>query len=632
MRRFLAFFFLILSGFLLGCSSRVPVGEHAILVRPGQSIQAAIDSAPPGSLLILSRGTWNENLRIEKPLALRGESPEATVIQAERPGPPVLWVAKEAQVDVEGLTLKGGRGGYVSPELSSAGVFVTENAVLNLRRVKVTQNAASGIFASGQAVLNCDGVEIFGNTRYGLESVGEARAYLKGAKIAQNGMGGVWASAASHLELEDSLIAGNAGLGLWVRDESRVKLWATEVRENQGPGLRCEDASEVRLLASRVLNHGDVGVEVLDDVVFEAYGTIFQDNWHGLAIKGGAAFLQGCSVVENRWNGLDARGRSFVRVEGTEFSGGQGAGVASAERASVALLRCSIQGFMASGVSGFSAIPVSGEENELGGNGVALLGNVEPLLRKKKAPPTLDFLSFPHPDFPDLQSAIDALLPGGVLEIQSGTYPAGVTVDKALEIRAKGEVTLRGLSSTAPVLSGVAGADLRLLGVRVTAGSEGLALGANARATLSNCTIFENAAGIKLWQNAFLFAEETSVFNHAQGGIWLWDESQAELEKVTVRHNEICGIGAGGKSSLRLYQSLIEENGWFGGLLLREAARVELRENRFVRNKGYGLAVESRACVGSGPGFWGEVSGSGNEFGENYKGPFCPAEFSFLGR
>lgn len=601
-------------------------------MRPGQPIQAAIDSAPPGSTLVLSRGTWTENLRIEKSLTLRGQGPEATFIQAERAGPPVLWVAKEAQVSLEGLTIRGGRGGYVSPKMSSAGVFLTENAVLNLRQVKILQNAASGVFASDKAVLNCDDVEISGNARYGLELVGEARAHLKAAKIAQNGMGGLWVSSAGNLELEDSLVAENASLGLWARDESKVKLWSTEVRENGGPGLRCEDASEVRLLASRVLNHRDVGVEVLGDAVFEAYGTIFQENWHGLVIKGGIAFLQGCSVLGNRWDGLAARGRSFVRIEGSEFSGGQGSGVASAEKASVVLIRCSIHGFLASGASGFSAIPMSGGENEFEGNGVVLLGNVEPSLRKKKVSPALEFLSFPHPDFPDLQSAVDALLPGGVLEIQSGTYSAGVTVDKAVEIRAKGKATLRGLNSSAPVLSCVAGADLRLFGLEVTGGSEGLALGANATATLVNCTILENAAGIKLWQNARFFAEGVSVFNHAQGGIWLWDESRAELRKVTVRQNDICGIGAGGRSSLGLYQSLIEENGWFGGLLLREGARVELRDNRFVRNKGYGLAVESSACVGSGPGFWGEVFGSGNEFLENYKGPFCPAELSFLRR
>lgn len=582
--------------------------------------------------MVLSRGTWTENLRIENSLVVRGQGPETTVIQAERVGPPVLWVGRGAQVTVEGLTIKGGRGGYISPELSSAGVFLADQAVLNLHQVKIIQNAASGVFASGKAVLSAEEVEIAQNMRYGVELMGEAQARFEKAKILQNSMGGVWLSSASALELEESVVIENSGLGLWARDWTKVKLWATEVRANQGPGIRGQDAAEVALLGSQVLRHPEVGVEILGNAVLRAHGTIFQENWHGIEIKGGVAEIQGCSIVSNRWDGLDARGSSSVFLERTEISGGQGSGVASSQTAEVVLIRCVIHGFFAAGVSGFSTIPVTGEENELAGNGVALLGNVEPMLRKKKVSPALAFLSFPDPDYSDLQSAIDAILPGGVLEIQPGTYAAGVTVDKPLEIRAKGEVILRGISSTAPVLSGVAGADLRLFGLGITRGSEGVALGANAVATLSNCTVFENTAGIKLWQNARLFAEGVDIYHHPQGGVWLWDESQAELSKVTVRDNEMCGIGVGGHSFLRLEQSSITDNGWLGGVLLREAGRVELWDNVFSGNKGYGLTVESPGCVGSGPGFWGEILGGRNEFSGNYKGAVCPGDLILLGR
>jgi len=602
------------------------------LVKPGQSVQAAIDSAPAGSTVVLPRGTWTENLRIEKALVVRGQGPEATVIQAERAGPPVLWVGRDAQVTVEGLTIKGGRGGHISPELSSAGVFLADQAVLNLRQVKIIQNAASGVFVSGEASLSAEEVEIAQNMRYGVELMAQARARFEKAKILQNSMGGVWLSSASVLELENSVVTENSGLGLWARDGAKVRLWATEVRANQGPGIRGQDGAEVMLLGSQVLRHPEVGVEILGKAVLRAYGTIFQGNWHGLEIKGGVAELQGCSIVSNRWDGLDARGSSSVFLERTEISGGQGSGVASSQTAKVVLIRCVIQGFLAAGVSGFSTVPVTGEENELGGNGVALLGNVEPKLRKKKVPQALAFLSFPDPDYPDLQSAVDAILPGGVLELQPGTYAAGVTVDKPLEIRAKGEVILRGISSTAPVLSGVAGADLRLFGLRITGGSEGIALGADAVARLSNCAVFENAAGIKLWQNARLFAEGVDIYRHPQGGIWLWDETKAELSAVAVHDNEMCGIGVGGRSFLRLERSSITENGWLGGVLLREAGHVELWDNVFSGNKGYGLAVGSPGCVGSGPGFWGKILGGRNEFSGNYKGAVCPRDLIFLGR
>lgn len=633
MRRVFAFFFLIIGvGSLLGCGSRSSGDGNAILVKPGQSLQAVIDSAPAHSTIIISRGTWTENLRLEKSITLRGQGPEATIIQAARAGPPVLWVGKNAQVTVEGLTLKGGRGGYVGPEMSSAGVFVAEEAVLHLRQARIIQNAASGVFARDLADLRLEKVEISENTRYGVELIGEAQAQLKETQVFQNGMGGIWISQEAFLEAEGLVIKANPHLGLWARDAAKVKLWNSEVRENSDPGLRCQDKSEVTLLASQILGNDGVGVEVLSDALLSAYGTVFQNNWDGLQVRGGTVELQGCFIWQNRWDGINARGNAFVKLERTEISGGQGAGVATSERAAVKLVHCVIKDFLAAGVSGFSAVPVTGEANKIEGNGVPLLGNVQSELREKKAIPVWEFLSFPHPNFPDLQSAIDALLPGGVLEVQPGSYTAGVTVDKPLEIRAKGDVVFKGIGSTAPVFSLVAGASLKLEGGKITGGSEGLAMGARSAAELSDCVILENLAGIKLWQDARLTATRVSVSKHSQGGIWLWDESQATLKEMDIRENEMCGIGVGGRSFLQLSQSSIIGNGWLGGVLLRESARVELWDNTFSGNKGYGLAVESSACVGSGPGFWGKVVGGRNTFLGNYKGAVCPAEFIFLAR
>lgn len=617
---------------LWGCTPHSPKSSpDEIWLRPGQSIQAAIEEAPPGATIKLLRGTWTENLRIEKDVVLRGEGPEATVIQAERPGPPVVWVSKEAKVSVERVTIKSGRGGYLSPDLSSAGIFAADQAAVVLREVKITQNAASAVFVRDQASLIIHDSELCENARYGIEAMGQAQIRLAQTRIFQNNMGGIWASEKCDVEMENTVIQGNLSLGLWLRDAARVKLWDTEVHGNQGPGIRSQDATSLTILASRICANRDTGLELLGSASLVTYGTIFQENWIGLEIKGGTAELQGCSLLANRWDGLVAGGDSLVLLAKTYVSGGQGSGVSISDRATATLVENVIQDFPVSGVSGFSSVLVSGEANEITNTGVPLLGNVQPEIRKKRVTPYLNSLVFPHPDFPDLQSAIDAVLPGGVLALQPGRHQAGVTVDKPLEMRGIADVVLQGATPSAPVLSLVSGADLRLLGVDITGGSEGLAMGAQTMAQLTDCHIWGNAVGIKLWRDARLSATQVSVRGHSQGGIWLWDKSQAILSAAIVQDNEVCGIGVGGRSQLQLYRSSIVGNGWQGGVLLREFAQAELWYNVLAKNKGYGVAVQSSACVGSGPGFFGEIRGGKNEFSENYKGPVCPTDLIFLG-
>ena len=50
-------------------------------VQPGQSIQAAIDAAPPGATIEVAPGTYQENLLIAKDgITLRGSGPGRTVL------------------------------------------------------------------------------------------------------------------------------------------------------------------------------------------------------------------------------------------------------------------------------------------------------------------------------------------------------------------------------------------------------------------------------------------------------------------------------------------------------------------------------------------------------------------------
>ncbi len=66
-RRFFLFLLFILA-------FTIPVEADEISLYPGDSIQAAIDAATPGTSILLHRGDYHENLIIEKDITLRGVS------------------------------------------------------------------------------------------------------------------------------------------------------------------------------------------------------------------------------------------------------------------------------------------------------------------------------------------------------------------------------------------------------------------------------------------------------------------------------------------------------------------------------------------------------------------------------
>lgn len=625
MRRYFPFALLCAGTLLLlGCSSQEEVGEaNAIVVSPNQSIQEVVERAPPGAVIHLPAGTWRENLYITKSLTLRGKNAKATVVVGQRPGQPVLRVSGEAMVNLSGMAIRGGHGGYGGPALSPAGVLVEGQAQVHLAGVEVAQNSGAGLAAQNEAQVEVVGSTISGNNRYGVEVWVQAQVVLRGTRVLQNKMGGVWVDEDGVFQAENTTIEENLGPGLWARGQSKVGLLQTEVRQSRGPGIHAQDTACVELRACRILDNQEHGVYLSGTSSLVAQDTAFHRNWYGLHLAGGQAVLDRCLISNNAWDGVRLRGRSSATITRTEIAQGQGSGVAVVDQARARLECNRITGFAVAGVYAFAASPVEGEGNVLEGNGAHILGWVVPLFREPVETARYEVLPFPHPDFPELQAAVDALLPGGILEIAGGNYVAAVAVDKPLEIRAAGDTILRG-QGKGPVISVVNGGKLRLSGVHITGGSTGLALNAGSSAELESCWLWENTVGLELWYDAQLTATRVSISHHPQGGIWAWHESRALLEEVTLYANETCGIGVGGSAYLRVLRSTFVENAGQAAVLLLDQAGVELYDNVFSGNEGYG--------VDAVPSFAGRVEGGSNVFEGNWRGDVRLAELSFLGQ
>jgi nitrous oxidase accessory protein NosD len=260
-----------------------------------------------------------------------------------------------------------------------------------------------------------------------------------------------------------------------------------------------------------------------------------------------------------------------------------------------------------------------------------LSGNLPGALRAPLVAPTLQEVRFPNPAYTTVQEAVDALLPGGTLVLTEGTHTGGITIGKPLRIEADGVVLLTARwPAESPVLALVGGADLAVTGIAVGHGSEGLSLGADARAALTDCVLSDNGRGVHATDSAQIALLRCRLSRNEQGGIWLWGAAHGELRECTFTANAVCGVGLGGTATGTIVNCVITESGWNGGITMRDSAQARIEGNTIHGNYGAGVALYHGLCIGSGYVFTGRISGGGNTFGGNYRGSVCPPELAFL--
>lgn len=176
--------------------------------------------------------------------------------------------------------------------------------------------------------------------------------------------------------------------------------------------------------------------------------------------------------------------------------------------------------------------------------------------------------------FADIQRGIDAVASGGIVNVQLGSYPGGLSVSKALTIRGdRGDVNKAGPGPNAPTIDGAnaPGSGIELLASGVTIeglriqGFAGLAAdgeGCGVLATVgrSNITIRDclltgnNWADIRAWTNgATRHANWTIALNEIEKGAWAADTNMYALELYNLRDSLVSdNLIRGGYSGILL--------------------------------------------------------------------------------
>jgi nitrous oxidase accessory protein len=253
---------------LIASAAPVPVWATTRRVDPGGSIQQAIAQAAPGDVIEIARGFYRENVRIEKPITLRGI--DRPTISGGQTGDVIRVVA--AGVTIEGLIVRDSGGSLLE---QNAGIYIQPGA-------------------HGAVVRRCDLV-------YNLF--------------------GLWIEKANDVVVEGNLITGKRDFDSSQRGNG-IQLYNSQRARIEGNNISFVrdaiyvDVSHQAVFRGNRLHHSRYGTHYMN-----SYDNVWEDNdvWMN---RGGLALMEVRNQVVRRnrvWansdHGIMLRTIQYARVE-----------------------------------------------------------------------------------------------------------------------------------------------------------------------------------------------------------------------------------------------------------------------------------------------------------------------------
>ncbi len=262
---------LALAGLAAGIGAAADEPECTVVLHPGESLQQAVTEASPGDVICLAPGEWEENLRVEKPITVRGSGVEETIIRAADPEMPLVHITAPFGEDAPQVTVA---------DLALGGADARH----------------------GTGVLVDDGVELL----------------LSGSRVSRSDAAGIVLRGGAQATIRGCVVTNNAD-GIWIRDTAEVTIIESDLVENTD-GIWVNHYAQVTVIGSTIA--GNVWGMVISDwaEVTVAETDIVRNEWAGVTVAGSAcAEIESC-VISGNFDGVLAKDSACLTLNNTEFA------------------------------------------------------------------------------------------------------------------------------------------------------------------------------------------------------------------------------------------------------------------------------------------------------------------------
>jgi len=242
-------------------------------------------------MVFVLNGIYNENVVVDKPILLLGESKENTIIDGGYQEFVFKITADNAVV--ENITIKNS-GGY----LENAGILVeSDNCKIKNCMIKRNRN--------GLLLKNTQGNRIENNTLYlngkGITSISDNSLYIKNNELCHSGIG-INLKSSKNVDIIGSYIH-ESGVGMNLNKASNVHILKSAIFDNNdnGGGITIVDSQDIIIENSNILHNG-FGFRTIDSSNIEIKHCDIENLTHfGLYIEEGTRDLEisDCSLTNN---------------------------------------------------------------------------------------------------------------------------------------------------------------------------------------------------------------------------------------------------------------------------------------------------------------------------------------------